>query len=88
MMITFVDVRILAICGSLQAHSKNLALLKAAATSAPPGVRVVVFDGLRDLPHFDPDMELSGVPDSVQRWRQALADSQAVDAALEARPRG
>jgi NAD(P)H-dependent FMN reductase len=72
------DVRILAVCGSLQAKSKNLALLNTAATSAPPDVRLVLFDGLRDLPLFNPDMELIGVPESVRRWRQALADSDAV----------
>lgn len=72
------DVRILAICGSLQAESGNLALLRVAASSAPPGVQVVLFDGLRDLPHFNPDLEASGAPDSVQRWRQALGESQAV----------
>jgi hypothetical protein len=38
----------------------------------------VLFDGLRHLPHFNPDMELSGVPDSVRVWRQALAESDAV----------
>ena len=44
--------RVLAICGSLQAKSGNLALLKTAAASMPPGVALVLFDGLRDLPHF------------------------------------
>ncbi len=71
-------VRILAICGSLQAESGNLALLRVASSSAPPGVQVVLFDGLRDLPHFNPDLEASGAPDSVQRWRQALGQSHAV----------
>jgi chromate reductase, NAD(P)H dehydrogenase (quinone) len=70
--------RILAISGSLQAKSKNLALLTAAARLAPPGVELVLFDGLRDLPHFNPDTEADGVPESVRRWRQALADSDAV----------
>jgi len=70
--------RILAISGSLQAQSKNLALLTAAATVAPPGVDVVVFDGIRDLPHFNPDIEAMSVPESVLRWRQALAASDAV----------
>jgi NAD(P)H-dependent FMN reductase len=70
--------RILGICGSLQTNSKNLALLKIAATSVPPGVRLLLFDGLRELPHFNPDMELDGVPESVQRWRQTLAESDAV----------
>jgi chromate reductase len=70
--------RILAVCGSLQANSGNLALLQAAAASAPPGVELVLWDGLRDLPHFNPDIEVSGTPESVRRWRQALADSRAV----------
>ena len=72
------EVRILAVCGSLQATSRNLALLNVAAASAPPGVRVVRFDGLGDLPHFNPDVELRGTPESVRRWRQAIADSDAV----------
>ena len=70
--------RILAISGSLQAQSKNLALLTAAAAVAPPGVDVVVFDGIRDLPHFNPDIEATSVPESVRRWRHALAASDAV----------
>lgn len=72
------DMTILALCGSLQAKSGNLALLNAAAASVPPGVELVLFDGLRDLPHFNPDVEASGVPGSVTRWRQALAGSDAV----------
>jgi chromate reductase len=71
-------VRILGLCGSLQANSKNLALLKSAAASVPPGVELVIFDGLRDLPHFNPDIESSGAPESVRRWRQALAECDAV----------
>jgi NAD(P)H-dependent FMN reductase len=70
--------RILAVCGSLQAGSGNLALLKTAAASMPPGVDVVFFDGLAELPHFNPDLEASGVPESVARWRRALGDSDAV----------
>ena len=72
------DMRVLAICGSLQAKSGNLALLKTAAASMPPGVDLVLFDGLRDLPHFNPDIEASGVPESVTQWRLALTASDAV----------
>jgi NAD(P)H-dependent FMN reductase len=70
--------RILGISGSLQAKSGNLALLRTAARFAPPGVELVLFDGLQDLPHFNPDLEAGGVPESVLRWRQALADSRAL----------
>jgi chromate reductase, NAD(P)H dehydrogenase (quinone) len=71
-------VRVLAICGSLQARSGNLALLKTAAETLPPGVELILFDGLRYLPHFNPDIEASGVPESVTEWRRALAASDAV----------
>src|SRR5262249_35813943 len=71
-------VRILGVCGSLQAESANLALLHTAAASGPDGVDVVLYDGLRQLPHFDPDTDASGEPPSVRDWRQALADSDAV----------
>jgi chromate reductase len=70
--------RILGICGSLQTKSGNLALLHAAAASMPVGAELVLFDGLRELPLFNPDLEAGGVPDSVARWRLALAGSDAV----------
>src|SRR5215471_687580 len=49
--------RILAISGSLRAVSSNTALLRAAAMLAPAGVEIRVYDGLGDLPHFNPDLE-------------------------------
>jgi NAD(P)H-dependent FMN reductase len=71
-------VRILAVCGSLRATSGNLALLRTAAALLPPGVDVVFFGGLGDLPHFNPDLEARGIPESVARWRRALSESDAV----------
>lgn len=70
--------KILGICGSLQARSGNLALLHVAAASTPRDIEFVVFDGLRDLPLFNPDVEVTGAPDSVLRWRRALAESDGV----------
>lgn len=70
--------KILGISGSLQAKSQNRALLDIAAASVPPSVEFILFDGLRDLPHFNPDLEGAGVPESVTRWRQALAGCDAV----------
>ena len=70
--------KILGISGSLQRKSGNLALLDVAAASTPADVEVVLFDGLRDLPHFNPDIETSGAPESVMRWRRALSESDAV----------
>jgi chromate reductase, NAD(P)H dehydrogenase (quinone) len=70
--------KILGVCGSLQGQSGNHALLEVAAASTPVGVEVVLFDGLRELPHFNPDIDASGAPESVRRWRRALAESDAV----------
>lgn len=71
-------VHILAICGSLQAKSSNLTLLHTAAAAAPEGVAIAIFDGLRDLPHFNPDTEGEGQPPAVLAWRKALAESDAL----------
>src|SRR5260370_29518751 len=46
--------------------------------AAPDGVEVVVFDGLRDLPHFDPDLEAEGEPEAVHIWRRVIAQSDAL----------
>jgi len=70
--------RVLGICGSLQARSGNLALLHAAAALMPEGAELVVFYGLRELPLFNPVIEAGGAPESVTRWRLALAASDAV----------
>jgi NAD(P)H-dependent FMN reductase len=71
-------VRILAVCGSLQNRSSNRALLESARASAPTGVDITLFDGLRDLPAFDPDIDSAGAPGSVLAWRRALSSSDAL----------
>ena len=58
--------RILGVCGSLQADSANLRLLRRAATMLPDGVTLELFDGLRDLPLFNPDLEGGPVPPAVK----------------------
>jgi NAD(P)H-dependent FMN reductase len=49
--------RILAISGSLRAGSSNTALLQAAAHIAPRTMQLVIYESLRELPHFDPDLD-------------------------------
>jgi NAD(P)H-dependent FMN reductase len=64
--------RFLAVSGSLRAVSKNGALLDAARRLAPPGVELVVYDGLASLPHFNPDLDLpsgDGLPARVAELR-------------------
>jgi NAD(P)H-dependent FMN reductase len=70
------DMRILAISGSLRAKSSNTAALKAAARLAPPGVDVELFEGIGELPHFNPDVDESGPPPSVLEWRRRVDSVQ------------
>ena len=57
--------RILGISGSLRRGSHNRRLLRAAGDALPPGAVLAEWDGLRDLPPFDEDLE-STPPAAVQ----------------------
>ena len=74
--------KVLAISGSLRAASINSALLRAAARLAPPGMLVMPFSGIGDLPLFNPDFE-PHVPPSVAAL---YAEVAAADALLIASP--
>ncbi len=70
---------IVGVCGSLQASSSNLTLLRSAPTVAPTGVKFSIFDGIRALPLFDSDLERDGVaPLPVAQWRSVVADADAL----------
>jgi NAD(P)H-dependent FMN reductase len=70
--------RFLAISGSLRAASSNTALLEAAARIASPGLEIVVYRGLGELPHFNPELDGEGVapplPVADLRSRISAAD--------------
>ncbi|GGD01179.1 NADPH-dependent FMN reductase [Undibacterium terreum] len=71
------QIEILAISGSLRTHSSNTALLHAAAQLAPAGIAVSVYDGVGDLPLFNPDLE-GQEPVSVLELRRQLRVSHCV----------
>ena len=75
--------RVLAICGSLQQKSGNLELLRIAAAGAPERVEFLLFDGIRRLPLFNPDLDGEDAPAAVRDWRKVLL---ACDAILVASP--
>jgi NAD(P)H-dependent FMN reductase len=59
------------ISGSLRRNSINSAVLRAAAAAASrDGAVVVIDDSVRELPHFDPDLETEP-PEPVLRFRAA-----------------
>jgi chromate reductase, NAD(P)H dehydrogenase (quinone) len=72
----------LAISGSLRTGSSNTTLLRVAATVAPAGVNVILYDGLADLPHFNPDLDSvlddPKLPRPVRHLRELVAASDAI----------
>ncbi len=64
--------RILAISGSLRAASSNTRAVAALQLLAPAGVEVVIYDGLGDLPHFNPDLDGDDLPTVVAALRDEI----------------
>jgi chromate reductase len=75
-------VKILGLSGSLRAASINSMLLRATAKLAPAGIEVESFQGLGELPLFNPDLEAQP-PAPVTTFFGAIA---AADALLIASP--
>jgi chromate reductase, NAD(P)H dehydrogenase (quinone) len=73
-------IRLLTVSGSLRAVSSNGAVLDALAALAPPHVQVTRFDGLGDLPAFNPDLDGDGATPlaPVAAWRAAIAAADGV----------
>lgn len=72
--------KIVGISGSLRKHSSNAALLRAAARVAPDGAQFVMYEGLGELPHFNPDLDAEGTapPPAVAELRALLIGADAV----------
>lgn len=78
------DLKILAISGSLRANSHNTALLHAARKVNPGGLEIEVYDGLREIPPYDFDLDTPEArPAVVQDLRDRIA---AADGLLIATP--
>ncbi|HVZ39437.1 MAG TPA: NADPH-dependent FMN reductase [Candidatus Kapabacteria bacterium] len=69
---------ILAISGSLRAVSSNTNLLRALADLASPNHTIRIFDGLAELPAFNPDIDTMPGPEAVERFRAELRASHGV----------
>ena len=72
------SVTIAAIAGSLRAGSHTRALLRAAASDLPPGIRLTIWDGLAHVPPFSEDAEAGPAPAGVAALRALIAGAGAV----------
>ena len=57
--------RVLAILGSAGTNSANRILLERIADLAGPQLEISIFDGLKRLPHFDPDQSTDNPPEAI-----------------------
>jgi len=73
-------IRILGISGSLREKSTNSRLLTAFAELLPVGVNYAAYNGLAELPHFNPDLDgdEQRTNEAVQNWRSVLQSADAV----------
>ena len=70
--------RVLAILGSAGTNSANRILLERIADLAGPQLEISIFDGLKQLPHFDPDQSTDNPPEAIADLRKRIADADGV----------
>jgi chromate reductase, NAD(P)H dehydrogenase (quinone) len=72
------NLQILAISGSLRAKSSNTAVLQAAKILALTTSEILLYSGLGNLPHFNPDLDCEPLPDEVISLRQQIKSSDGI----------
>ena len=69
--------KLLGIVGSLRADSYNAKLMREAQRLLPAGIELELYDGLRDIPAYDEDLEAGAQP-AVEALKAAIAEADAV----------
>ncbi|MET4782946.1 NADPH-dependent FMN reductase [Glaciihabitans sp. UYNi722] len=69
---------ILMISGSVRSGSVNSAVIATAAELLPDDVTPVIYSGIGELPHFNPDLDHEPLPQSVAELRRLIAESSAL----------
>lgn len=70
--------KIIAISGSIREGSSNTNILQALAAFIPEGIDYSIYNGIKELPHFNPDNDRTEPPAVVQDFRKTLSDSHAL----------
>ena len=71
-------VQVLLLCGSVREGSSNEAMLRLVQEVAGGADSAVFYEGLGELPHFNPDLDVDPLPKAVSELRSAIADADAV----------
>jgi chromate reductase len=70
--------KILAISGSLRTGSFNHTILRFLGGLAPQGLRYTIYDGLAQLPHFDPGLDNDEPPEMVTTFRNLITEADGI----------
>jgi chromate reductase, NAD(P)H dehydrogenase (quinone) len=70
--------KIFAISGSTRKNSTNEAILMQIAQLFKQQLDIEIFDGLAELPHFNPDIQGEEIPKSVLEFREKIAQADGV----------
>ncbi|KAB0569833.1 NADPH-dependent FMN reductase [Pseudomonas sp. R11F] len=63
--------RLLAVSGSLRQASSNSILLRAAERLCPEGILITHYEGIGELPHFNPDL-FEDPPETIMALRSII----------------
>jgi chromate reductase, NAD(P)H dehydrogenase (quinone) len=70
--------KILGISGSLRLNSSNMKILRALTNFAAKDVEIEIYNGIGNLPHFNPEIDQDKALASVAEWRDRLKASDAI----------
>jgi len=70
--------KIFAIIGSTRANSSNLKLVKKIEALTTEIFEITIFEGLAELPHFNPDLDKENPPKKIIEFRKQIENSHGV----------
>ncbi len=70
--------KILAIPGSTRKQSSNLSLIRAIEELSSSVFSFIIFEGLSDIPHFNPDLDNESPPRGVVNFRKLLREADGI----------
>ena len=69
--------KIMAMIGSLSARSANRTVVEHIAKISSGKLSIEIYDGIRNLPQFNPDLETETPPAEVAELRQTIREADA-----------
>jgi NAD(P)H-dependent FMN reductase len=70
--------KIFAISGSTRSNSSNLKILKQIAELSKDHFELKIFEGLAEIPHFNPDLDTENPPQQVTNFRNEIHNADGV----------